>query len=43
VELLGGGGAVAGMLAPPILLGEAVCARDGGGSGAGAGVADVPS
>jgi len=43
VELFGGGRAIEGALFLPILLGEAVCARDGGGGCAGVGVADAPS
>lgn len=42
MELLGEGGTL-GVLALPILLGEAVCARDGGGGGAVVGVAGALS
>lgn len=42
VPLIGGGGILDGG-APPIRLGEAVCALDGGGGGAGVDAAEVPS
>lgn len=42
VALVGGGGILDGG-APPIRLGEAVCALDGGGGGAGVDAAEVPS
>lgn len=43
VELLGGGGLARGAPVPPILLGEAVCALEGGGGGLGVEAAEVPS